>query len=365
MKKINVDNNKLNDALVALGGFSAQGGMYEYLEWWALRLDSEGHNVGIVGNKGLISSQLERFPFVELDTGISKSGYKWFIIDYIFNLFKHARVVKNISSLLGNKPSRIRILDDFSYSSLFIVLFLMYYRHQIIVTIHDPIRHSHSSKKWFTEFVVKINRSLIFITSWFGLITLHFHDKRLIEKTVWSRLKSVIIEPIPIPKPKYFFPVINKPDDQLKLVFCGRIEGYKGVERLISCYKDIAKECDDFKFNVRLTIAGRKSFDGPNIEEDLNFESLHIINSFIQEKCLHKLINEADYVVLPYLTATASGIAVLAASYQTKIICSDVGVLPSIAKTVPDSIIMKHNTYDELKNVMYSAHNSWRLTKNV
>jgi glycosyltransferase involved in cell wall biosynthesis len=126
----------------------------------------------------------------------------------------------------------------------------------------------------------------------------------------------------------YYFPLtgfeqkVNTPKSgQRTLLFFGRMEPYKGFNYLLNLVKLADKQSLDYKF----ILAGKGNI--PNIDEFEKFENVEIINRFIDDSELYDLFNRASFSILPYDSATQSGVILLSYAYATPVIAYDVGAL--------------------------------------
>lgn len=108
----------------------------------------------------------------------------------------------------------------------------------------------------------------------------------------------------------------------LEMLFFGRIEPYKGVDTLIDAYRILKSG----KSDARLTMAGR----GDLPQELINAAGeLGIVlkNYWLSNEELGSLIGSADVIVAPYKEATQSAVVMMAVSYLTPVITTNVGSL--------------------------------------
>ncbi len=173
-----------------------------------------------------------------------------------------------------------------------------------------------------------------------------------------------------VPHPLYdnFGEIISREEARQKLsinlndkviLFFGFIRKYKGLDVLLEAMKLLKQ--DSSTQNIRLLIAGEFYEDEKNYHELLNDpvikDNLIIHTQFISDSMVKYYLCAADCVVQPYRHATQSGVTPLAYHFETPMIVTNVGGLPSlvpdkkvglIAEPNPKSIAQKIKEYFEL-----------------
>jgi glycosyltransferase involved in cell wall biosynthesis len=108
------------------------------------------------------------------------------------------------------------------------------------------------------------------------------------------------------------------------LLFFGFIRPYKGLDLLLDAFLKLDE-------SYQLMVAGEcyGSFDGyrKQIEGSKNGDNVVLHNRYIPDHEVPAFFSAADVVVLPYRTATQSGIAAIAKHFGTPIVISDAGGL--------------------------------------
>lgn len=115
------------------------------------------------------------------------------------------------------------------------------------------------------------------------------------------------------------------------LLFFGYIREYKGLKHLIRALPKIREELPQ----VRLLVVGDYFEDNKNEYENLIAQcgmSREIIqvDGYIPDKEVEKYFSACDLVVLPYESATQSGIVQIAYSFNKPVIATKVGGLPDV-----------------------------------
>lgn len=163
--------------------------------------------------------------------------------------------------------------------------------------------------------------------------------------------------------------------DSFVLLFFGYIRKYKGLDILIKAFPNIKKNNPDAK----LLIVG-EFYDNPeeykSLIKSLNIENdVVLINNFVPNEEVEKYYNASDVVMLPYRSATQSGILNVAYGFNKPVIVTNVGGLsefvtegktgliiePENEAAISDSI----NKFRELcKNVNFTEEIKTRVSKN-
>lgn len=107
------------------------------------------------------------------------------------------------------------------------------------------------------------------------------------------------------------------------ILFFGRIEKYKGVDKL---YKAFSANLELSK-NYTLVIAGKGELGVDGIDEDKN---VLLIQRYIMDSEVAYLYKNAVCVVYPYISATQSGVLSLAYYFGTPVLASDVPFFKNI-----------------------------------
>jgi D-inositol-3-phosphate glycosyltransferase len=119
-------------------------------------------------------------------------------------------------------------------------------------------------------------------------------------------------------------------DTEKAVLFFGNIAPYKGLEYLVTAFKQITRQCDDY----RLIIAGRpKGCEEywrsirEAIREEAESQRVLLRSDFIPDEETELYFKAADVLVLPYTNIFQSGVLFLGYSFGLPVIASDVGSL--------------------------------------
>ncbi len=167
---------------------------------------------------------------------------------------------------------------------------------------------------------------------------------------------------------------LKLPPEKKTILFFGFIRDYKGLDLLIQAMDHL----DD---SFQLVIAGEcyGSFEKYTrlIEKSTFKQNIHVFNQYIGDPEVPNFFCAADVVVLPYKSATQSGITAIAHHFAVPIIATDVGGLKEIithketglivpevdSKAIADAIHIYFNKNYKIafsKNLeAQKAENSW------
>lgn len=121
------------------------------------------------------------------------------------------------------------------------------------------------------------------------------------------------------------------------VLFFGRVEAYKGLGVLIEAISALQRD----GVKVSLTIAGRGDDLARHRAAIGRMRGCRLIERFIPNAELPALFKTASVVALPYLDATQSGVAALAATYGRPVVASRTGGLPEMVRDGVSGILVE------------------------
>jgi glycosyltransferase involved in cell wall biosynthesis len=121
------------------------------------------------------------------------------------------------------------------------------------------------------------------------------------------------------------------PEHDLELLFFGFVRPYKGLDLLIEALPLLPADLD-----VRLTVAG-EFWHGPDetaarISELGLTDRVEIVSRYLSEEEVAEYFARAHALVLPYRSATGSGVVAIAHHYEKPVIVTRVGGLPDVVE---------------------------------
>lgn len=109
-----------------------------------------------------------------------------------------------------------------------------------------------------------------------------------------------------------------------RIAFVGRISKYKGLNILLQAFSNVLKKLP----NLKLLIAGNGDVGDYEQDFDRLSNSLELNVRWIADDEFAEIMSKVDFLVLPYLDATQSGIIPLAFAFGKPVIASNVGGIP-------------------------------------
>ena len=176
----------------------------------------------------------------------------------------------------------------------------------LVLTVHEFQMHT-GERNRLLEFIQKVSIKLatkvVFLTQ---------HEAKIAESPLDK--KYLIDHPITdLPEVKN----INKRDSSFKVLFLGRVNAYKGLDLLQKSATDLMSNDE-----ISISIAGKWSI------EKIPFpKNTTVLDSYLKEEEMSRLLSEHDVLVLPYTEASQSGIIALGIQSNTPMIVTKVGGL--------------------------------------
>lgn len=124
--------------------------------------------------------------------------------------------------------------------------------------------------------------------------------------------------------------LLNVNDNTKVLLFFGFVREYKGLKHLLRAIPMVSAQLDDIKLFVVGDFGSDKQDYLDMIKE---LEISHIVeihDGYIPDKDVEKYFVSSDLVVLPYESATQSGIVQIAYGFEKAVIATNVGGLPEV-----------------------------------
>ena len=142
------------------------------------------------------------------------------------------------------------------------------------------------------------------------------------------------------------------------LLFFGLIRNYKGLDLLLQAFSNLNNE-------FSLVIAGEvygEEITYTNLIAKSKNKNIHFVNQFIDEQDVKLYFSVADLCVLPYKSATQSGIQALANSFCLPVLISNVGGLAEDIVDEKNGFILNDINPLAIQNKIEEIFNENKLT---
>lgn len=232
-------------------------------------------------------------------------------------------------------------------SNVFLATLLKPFSIKLVFTIHDLSPHPGGKSyfiKLYNDFVINVLADEI----------ITFSKSEIVKQKNKIKFKYF---PLTGFKLKQKNPKIGRKT----ILFFGRMESYKGFNNLLNVISLANKE----KLNYKFIIAGKGNI--PNKELLLEYENVTIQNKFISDDELEKLFYNATFSILPYDSATQSGVILLSYSYATPVIAYDVGSLGEYIENGKNGFCIPKFDDKQIINILqkYDEKQIYEFSKNV
>lgn len=142
--------------------------------------------------------------------------------------------------------------------------------------------------------------------------------------------------------------ILNIDETARVLLFFGFVREYKGLKYLLKAMPDIKKRISD----VQLWVVGDFGNDRESyldLIESLDIkENVKVVEGYIADAEVEKYFASCDLVVLPYISATQSGIVQIAYGFTKPVLVTDVGGLPDVVENDKTGYVVKPETPAEI-----------------
>lgn len=152
------------------------------------------------------------------------------------------------------------------------------------------------------------------------------------------------------------------------LLFFGFVREYKGLKYLLQAMADIKDKIAD----IRLLVVGSFGNDKQNymnlIKESGISNCVEVMDDYIPNHEVEKYFAASDLVVLPYESATQSGIVQIAYGFEKPVIVTNVGGLPDVVEDGKTGYVVEPKNGKALAEAIseyFMQHKQEEFTQNV
>ena len=245
------------------------------------------------------------------------------VVPYLFRhpryrqVFQQYRLIRQLVRKIADfQPDVIHFQSGHPWFNFMLKSFR---RRALVLTVHNPRHHigdvaSRKTPQWVMDLGYRQAHRII------------VHGVKLKQQLVQElRLSPGSIDVIPhIAMGR--MPATEMPEDPWMVLFFGRIWQYKGLEYFIKCEPLVSQRFP----SVRFVIAGEGEDFARYRSMMSHPEHFEVHNERVGEEKREQLFAQAAMVVLPYLSATQSGVVPVAFQHAKPVIATDVGALSEV-----------------------------------
>lgn len=279
---------------------------------------------------------------------------KW---EYLFNsVFFNVRIGKYIK----------KEFHDVEYDFLYVPMIQMWsykinrlFPHILqVVTVHDPVPHSSRLISPRDIMYNSVCRKTIRMADRVVILSEIFRE------TIKKKYHHIDRNIVTIPHGRFsyyknFFTKadnVNIQDDKIHFLFFGRIESYKGLNILYDAYAALeekySNQCD-------LRVVGSGDFS-EYIDKYSKLKTVEIVNRWIRdEEVISFFEKENTVLVIPYISASQSGVIPIAMEMKCPVIATNVGGISEQIRTGETGLLCDPDAHALLKTLEY-AINYWQ-----
>lgn len=119
-------------------------------------------------------------------------------------------------------------------------------------------------------------------------------------------------------------------EDVPMLLFFGFVREYKGLKYLLDALPEVREQIPDITLWIVGDFGDDKDVYLEQIDRNNLRDSIRLVEGYVPDQEVEKYFASADLVVLPYVSATQSGIVQIAYGFEKPVVVTDVGGLPDV-----------------------------------
>jgi glycosyltransferase involved in cell wall biosynthesis len=224
----------------------------------------------------------------------------------------------------------------------------------VLSLIHDP--QPHEGEKFWVRLIQKLelkSSDIFFTLSNFS----KFNLKKITKKPVENYLHPIMdISSVSEKPPEIELEILK---NKFVFLYFGRIEPYKGLNNLVEAFSSLVSD-KKFEEKTYLIVAGAGNLDKTTNQKLNELEKRKLacfINRFLKDSEILELINISNIAVLPYLSASQSGVLSTIYYYGKPAIVTPVGGLLEQSLYGTGSLITLPNSLSLLDSMKFILEN--------
>lgn len=148
--------------------------------------------------------------------------------------------------------------------------------------------------------------------------------------------------------------ILHVDDKEKVLLFFGFIREYKGLKYLIEALPSIVKRVPDLKLFIVGEFGSNedKEYYQKLIQEKQMQDNIEVFDGYIPDREVEKFFAACDLVVLPYTSATQSGIVQIAFGFEKPVVVTNVGGLPDVVTDGKTGYVVEAENVEQLADAV-------------
>ena len=228
--------------------------------------------------------------------------------------------------------------------------FLLNIKKPICFTVHDPYQHQNTKNIFYQGLAQKI---VAYLATKYIV-----HGAKMKKDLIKNySLESKDANIIPHGNFLYYKQIKNSENKIItenknfkRILFFGSVRPNKGIAYLIKAEPYISQQYSDYK----ICIAGKIPDDQLKYYKSLmeNSNKFELLNKFIPDTQVAWLFENSDIVVLPYTTATQSGVLALAFSFGKAVVATNTGSIGEILESKHTGLLVPPKSESKLSDAI-------------
>ena len=148
--------------------------------------------------------------------------------------------------------------------------------------------------------------------------------------------------------------LLQIPAEEKVLLFFGFVREYKGLKYLIQALPRILNGCDKIRLFVVGDFGGEQNREAYEkiMQENHVKDAVTVCDGYIPDREIEKYFAACDLVVLPYVSATQSGIVQIAYGFEKPVVVTNVGGLPDVVEDGKTGYVVEPENPDALADAV-------------